>query len=157
MVETTLRIEDLGKLLRERRRQERLNLRDAAAQIEISFNTLARIERGHIPDLDNFRRIVAWLGLPPERFFVATRIRYESTPELIAKQLHDDPHLAASAATQIEELVRNLYTALASRDVVLAAHLRAAKTFEPRAATLFGRLVEDMRSALEQQPTRRQD
>ena len=150
MSEHQFNVDDLGALVGARRREEKLSLREAAAQIEISFNTLARVERGHIPDLDNFRRIVAWLGLPAERFFVGPRVRYESTPELIAEHLRADPHLAASAAQQIEQLVRNLYTALATQDAVLAAHLRAARTFEPRAAALFGRLVEDMRRTLEQ-------
>ena len=89
-----------------------LSLR-AAADCDVPFNTLARVEKGHLPDLANFRRIVIWLGLAPEQFFQPPRVRTENTPEIIAHHLSRDPNLSDSAASQIAGLVRDLYSNLA--------------------------------------------
>jgi len=98
----------LGLLVRkERERRGRLSLRAAAEQADVPFNTLARVEKGDLPDLANFRRIVAWLGLPPERFFQPPQIRTENTPDVIAYHLARDPNLTdAAAAEKIAGLVR---------------------------------------------------
>ena len=63
-----LDVADLGAVLKARRRQKRLSLRDLHELTGVSVNTLSRVERGHVPDLENFRRIVDWLDEPAERF-----------------------------------------------------------------------------------------
>lgn len=138
----------LRTLVQQQRTQRGLSLRAAAAEAEIPFNTLARIEKGHLPDLANFRRIVAWLGLPPERFFEPPRVRTESTPEVIAYHLSRDPNLSEAAADRIAGLVRDLYGSLASRDRTVQVHLRAAATFTPEAGRKLGDLLETMQSKL---------
>ena len=52
-----------------------------------------RVEKGDLPDLANFRRIVHWLGLPPDRFFQPPQVRTENTPDVIA---HDSPAIPTS-------------------------------------------------------------
>lgn len=149
MKEDPLRVEDLGALIKERRSKEGLSLREAAEQAEVSFNTLARVERGHIPDLANFRRIVAWLGVSPDRFFEPPQRRWESTPDIIAMHLQADPHLSHEAAQRIAMIVRDLYSVLVRQEENrLALHLRAARTFDPRAANLLARLLTGMERAL---------
>lgn len=148
MTEKPLRAEELGQLVRQRRVKDGLSLRDAAKQAEVSFNTLARVERGHIPDLANFRRIVDWLGVSPDRFFEPPLRWWESTPDVIAKHLQSDPHLSDEAAGRIAEIVRDLYSVLVRQDDRLAIHLRAAKTFKPRAANLLAELLEEMQRVL---------
>src|SRR4051812_6665104 len=60
-VDEPIDIKALGLLVRnERERRGRLSLRAAAEQADVPFNTLARVEKGDLPDLANFRRIVAW-------------------------------------------------------------------------------------------------
>mgnify|MGYP000943708711 CR=1 FL=1 len=54
----------LGDALRGERRQRRISLRDLADEIGVSFNTLSRVERGHLPDLTNYNKIVSWLRAP---------------------------------------------------------------------------------------------
>ncbi len=54
----------IHRLTRERRKALDLNLRDAAEQIGIAFNSLSRFERGHAPDAPGLLAILRWLGLP---------------------------------------------------------------------------------------------
>jgi transcriptional regulator with XRE-family HTH domain len=152
-VDEPIDIEMLGRLVKaERERRGRLSLRAAAEQAEVPFNTLARVEKGDLPDLANFRRIVHWLGLPPERFFQPSRIRTENTPEIIAHQLAHDPNLTDAAAEKIAGLVRELYTNLAAVDHDVRVHLRAAATFNPEASRKLAGLLEQMQRKLTNTP-----
>jgi len=144
----------LGLLVRkERERRGRLSLRAAAEQADVPFNTLARVEKGDLPDLANFRRIVAWLGLPPERFFQPPQIRTENTPDVIAYHLARDPNLTdAAAAEKIAGLVRELYANLAAVDRGVRIRLRAATTFAPEAARKLGDLLDQIQQKLTSPP-----
>jgi transcriptional regulator with XRE-family HTH domain len=142
-------ISALQTRLKAQRTQRGLSLRATAEECDVPFNTLARVEKGHLPDLANFRRIVAWLGLSPELFFQPPRIRTESTPEVIAHHLIRDPNLSEAAASQIADLVRQLYGTLAKpSSPSVQVHLRAAPTFKPEAARLLGELLESMQRSL---------
>jgi transcriptional regulator with XRE-family HTH domain len=141
-------IDQLQELVMSERKRRGLSLRAAAAQADVPFNTLARVEKGHLPDLANFRRIVEWLGLPPERFFQPSRVRTEDTPEVIAHHLARDPNLSATAAQKIAGLVRELYTSLAVTDRSVKVHLRAAGTFTPEASRLLSELLDDIQRKL---------
>lgn len=143
-----LSLEDLGPQVSARRHKEHLSLRDAATQIGISFNTLARIEAGHIPDLEIFRRVIDWLGVPITAFFSGSSIRTIDTPEAIAKHLRADPALSPDAANRISGIVRDLYTALAQPAGTAAFHLRAARTFKPTAAQTLASILEDIDQAI---------
>ncbi|SCL26529.1 Helix-turn-helix domain [Micromonospora nigra] len=146
-------IELLGRLVHaERLRRGRLSLRAAAEQAEVPFNTLARVEKGDLPDLANFRRIVHWLGLPPERFFQPPRIRTENTPELIAHHLARDPNLTDAAAEKIAGLVRELYTSLVGKQQPIRVHLRASATFKPEASRKLSSLLQQLQQKLESMP-----
>ncbi|ACU75763.1 helix-turn-helix domain protein [Catenulispora acidiphila DSM 44928] len=142
-------ISALQRLVQRHRAERGLSLRAAAEESEVPFNTLARVEKGHLPDLANFRRIVEWLGLPPERFFEPPRVRTESTPELIAYHLARDPNLSDAAAGRIAALVRDLYDTMAEPAGAVQVHLRAASTFTPQAARALGELLETIQAKLE--------
>lgn len=64
---TTLKpsLETLGQLIV--RKRGRTGVRAAARAIGISPATLSRVENGHLPDLENFRRICKWLEVDPNR------------------------------------------------------------------------------------------
>lgn len=147
-VDQPVDIDALQHLLKTERKRRGLSLRAASDEAEVPFNTLSRVERGYLPDLANFRRIVEWLGIPPERFFQPTQLRAESTPDAIAQHLARDPNLSPAAAERISALVEELYSSLALRKPGVRVHLRAASTFEPRAATLLTDLLEEMQSQL---------
>jgi transcriptional regulator with XRE-family HTH domain len=57
-------LEELGR--RVQRKRGEMGIRAAAKEIGISHATLSRIERGHLPDLENYRKICSWLGEDPE-------------------------------------------------------------------------------------------
>lgn len=136
----------LGAALKARRRAERLTLRDLSAEIDVSFNTLSRVERGHVPDLKNFQRIVDWLEMPAEMFTDA--VDEVSTPEVIARHLRGDRRLSEEAATKIYGMVEEMYRRLAGERPALAMHLRSAKTFTPKAGALLAEILDDFQSTL---------
>ena len=145
----TLRVDDLAKMLRDRRATKGLGLRAAAEEAGVSFNTLARVERGHVPDIETFSRIARWVGRSPADFLEPGRVTSDSTPELIEAHLRGDPALSSEAAESIAGLVKQLYDRLAEpAEVATAFHLRAASTFKPEASVLFAELLSEMHQAL---------
>lgn len=58
-----IRLETLGARVREARGAK--GIRTAAHEIGVSTATLSRIENGHLPDLETFRRVCEWLGADP--------------------------------------------------------------------------------------------
>ncbi|MYA09951.1 MAG: helix-turn-helix transcriptional regulator [Holophagales bacterium] len=144
-----LRVQDLAQLLRDRRATKGLGLRAAAEEAGVSFNTLARVEKGHVPDIETFSRIARWVGHSPAEFLEAASVTLDSTPEVIEAHLRGDPALTSDAAEAIAGLVRELYSRLAEpAEVATACHLRAASTFKPEASALFAELLGEMHSAL---------
>jgi transcriptional regulator with XRE-family HTH domain len=133
-------------MLKDRRRQKRLSLRDLADQTGVSFNTLSRVERGHVPDLRNLTRIVEWLDVPVEMFIEPAGAA--TTPELIARHLSSDQRLSPDAAGKIAELVEEMYHHLVGEQPTLALHLRSAKTFTPAAGAALADLLREMQAAL---------
>ena len=142
-----LKIEDLGKLVRTERLRQGISLREAAEKTDIPFNTLARVEKGHIPDLTKFKRLVEWCGADINQFF-ETPERVGSTTDVIAEHLYADQNLPPEAASQIAGIVHQLYQALARPQEVAAAHLKAATTFDPQASRALGSLIQDLNVAL---------
>lgn len=59
-------LEDLGRLALEKRSKLGLGIRGAAKEIGISHATLARVEKGFLPDLENYEKIRRWLGIEEE-------------------------------------------------------------------------------------------
>jgi transcriptional regulator with XRE-family HTH domain len=55
------RLENLGRLVLEKRGER--GIRVAAKEIGISHATLSRVERGFLPDLENYQKICKWLGI----------------------------------------------------------------------------------------------
>jgi Helix-turn-helix. len=148
-VDDPIDAEELRRRVVERRQELGLSLRAASADSGVPFNTLSRVEKGHLPDLANFSRLVAWVGLDPAGFFRATpRVRTQNTPTSIRTSLHADRHLSEQAAEQIAEIVSQLYAKLATPIGDAAVHLRAQTTFTPAAATLMDMLVERLQDAL---------
>lgn len=142
-----LELSDLGRLVVAERKRRGMSLREAASAIEIPFNTLARVEKGHVPDLPKFKRLVEWCGADITQFFEVQE-KSVATTDIIAEHLRADRNLPPAAADRISGIVRELYLALARPQDVYAAHLRAAKTFRPDAARALGALLNDLNHAL---------
>ena len=87
-----LELSDLGDLVLEERTRRRMSLREAARTIGIPFNTLARVEKGHVPDLPKFKRLVEWCGADIKQFFEIQE-RATATTDVIAAHLRADRNL----------------------------------------------------------------
>lgn len=145
----TLMVGDLAKLLKDRRDMRGVGLRTAAGEAGVSFNTFARVERGHVPDIETFSRLAHWVGRSPADFLGHGSASPDSTPDLIETHLRGDPALSPEAASRIATIVREFYDQLAKpAEVAVACHLRAASTFKPEASKLLEELLQEMRSAL---------
>ena len=142
-----LDLNDLGALVLAERTRRRMSLRETALAIGIPFNTLARVEKGHVPDLPKFKRLVEWCGADIQQFFEVNE-RATATTDAIAEHLRADNNLPPGAADQIANIVNELYQALARPQDVTAVHLRSARTFRPDAARALGGLLSDMNEAL---------
>ena len=147
-----LDLSDLGQLVLAERTRRGMSLREAALATDIPFNTLARVEKGHVPDLPKFKRLVEWCGVDVRQFFEIHE-KATATTEVIAEQLRADRHLPPEAAERIAGIVDDLYQALARPQEVVAVHLRAAKTFRPEAARVLGALLNDLNGALVEEAT----
>lgn len=144
-----LKPEDLAKILRDRRETKGIGLRAAAEEAGVSFNTFARVEKGHVPDIETFGRLARWVGRSAADFLGQESITSDSTPDVIEAHLRGDPALSSDAAVRISGIVREFYGQLAKpTDVAVACHLRAASTFKPEASALFPDIVQDMYDAL---------
>ncbi len=147
-----LDVEALGSDLRQRRHDARQSVRQAAAAAEVSFMTFSRVESGSQPDLATFLKLCAWLRNPPETYLFQSAERTRSTLDEVARHLRSDPRLRPDAARKIADVVRDLYSALASEQELqpaVACHLRAAKVLRPGVADRLGSLLSDMHSRLE--------
>jgi transcriptional regulator with XRE-family HTH domain len=136
----------LGPMLRARRKRHGWSLRRAASEAGVAFNTIARVEAGHLPDVDNYRKLAAWLGVGEN---TAAVVQEASTMDAITTHLLLDPALDEKDADRIGRMVREMYEALAKPARASAVHLRAATTFKPAAAKMLAELLDDMRSSLE--------
>lgn len=139
----TAHLRELGSRVAARRKRLGLSLRDVSAETGVSVNTLSRVERGHLPDLENFRRIQTWLGEAQ-----GTAREAVSIPEVIGAHLRTDPLLPGEAAEKIAGIVKDLYEALARPPAAAPVHLRAARTFTPDAARELGDILGRMYNRL---------
>lgn len=149
-------VAELGRLIRLRRADDGLSIRQAAADARVSFSTLSRVEDGAQPDLATFMSLCAWLGVDPARFFSPTTRRAQTPLDVVLEHLVTDPALSPQAAGRIASMVRDMYKVLASPDAPppaqapLAVHLRAATVMRPGVPERLATLLRNMRAALEQ-------
>src|SRR3954468_7393727 len=54
-------LEELGRLVGEKRKGR--GVREVAREIGISHATLLRVEKGHLPDIENYKKICRWIGI----------------------------------------------------------------------------------------------
>ncbi len=135
----------LSTALRAERRRRQLSLRDLADEINVSFNTLSRVERGFLPDLKNYERIAKWLGMPSPDVSTATT---DQTPAVISRHLFADARLGADAAAKIAEAVQEMYDKLAAPTPAFSVHLRSAQTFLPTVGPLLADALQEMHQRL---------
>jgi transcriptional regulator with XRE-family HTH domain len=93
-------LEDLGRLVLEKRSKLGLGIRGAAKEIGISHATLARVEKGFLPDLENYEKIRRWLGVQEE--FVTSKTASTNAPQVhFRRKKTATPATAAALARMI--------------------------------------------------------
>lgn len=144
-----LDVSQLGEMLRARR--GKLSIRKAAEAAGVSFSTFARVEARSHPDMASFTRLCAWLGVPPSHFFTEVVSRESEPLEEAISHLAADPRLEPEAARKIVDVLRGMYSALATTPAprpVVACHLRAASVMRPGVPARLSGLLNQMHEAL---------
>lgn len=103
-------LENLGLRVREKRGE--LGIRAAAKDIGIGHATLSRVERGFMPDLENYRRICRWLGIKVEDIVGQT-----TAPEQSLARVHfrKKPTVSAETAQNLAKMILIAQDAMAAR------------------------------------------
>jgi len=139
----------LGAALKAERRSRRMSMRDVRDETGVSVNTLSRVERGHLPDLKNYHRIVDWLGVTADTFLQTRQPESpRGTLDQVARQFRSDASLSPEAAQKLTSMVEDMYLRLVNERPRLAVHMRSAKTFTPAASALLAEVLSEMQETL---------
>jgi transcriptional regulator with XRE-family HTH domain len=146
---------ELSAALKAERRRRRLSLREVSYETGVSVNTLSRVERGYLPYLKNYQRLIDWLGVPADTFLEASAPESPvGTMDIVARQFRADPGLTPEAAEKLSSLVQDMYSKLVSERPRLAARMRSAQTFTPAAGALLADILGAMHATLEDEEAR---
>jgi len=107
----------ISALIKAKRRENEIGLRDAAGASGVSASTLSRLERGaatSLPDSATLTKIAAWLGLSLAALLSdktkAVGSQPElSTPEVVEVHLRADRELSPETAKALAEMFKTLY------------------------------------------------
>ena len=102
---------NLGRLVQEKRGSR--GIREVAREIGISHATLSRVERGHLPDLENYQKICRWMGLDVSAVTGFTA----STPETAIAQVHfrKSPTVSPETAQALAQMILTAQAMLAAK------------------------------------------
>ncbi|MGD9786060.1 MAG: helix-turn-helix domain-containing protein [Hyphomicrobiaceae bacterium] len=103
-------LESLGRLIAKKRGNQ--GLRSAAAEIGISSATLSRVEHGHLPDLENFKKICDWLGIEVSAVAGAPKMGQEAVARVHFKRKKE---VSQETALALAEMILAAQRAAVSR------------------------------------------
>ena len=109
---TQFQLESLGKLVLEKR--GRHGVRVTAAEIGISPATLSRVENGHLPDLENFRKICIWLKVDPSALLGLDANK--GSPPIASVHFRKKPTIEFETAEALAEMILAAQRALVARE-----------------------------------------
>ena len=113
-----IKIRDIGRLVRERRKANKLTLEEVAERTGVSAATLSRLERQNrkidtptmTPDTRTIAAVASWLGVPVEGFSgVNEQILQKSIPDIVEAHLRADRNLDPQAAERLGTMFRLAY------------------------------------------------
>ena len=114
---------ELGRNIKKKRLELKLNLRELADITKVSASTLSRIENGTgKPDAENIAALSAWLNVPVDRIVKGTGkggeqavVVYtsENLPEIVRAHLRADKNMSAETAEALAELFTVAYRQVA--------------------------------------------
>ena len=125
-------LKSLAAAVQGKRKAEGLTQRQAAQRIGVSQSLLNRLEAGspEKPRPDNYLKLCRWIGVSPEQFLEALPRRTpQTTMEKIEAAIYDDPALGYSAANNLIDWMRRMYSGLVEQQ---AARKSRGAQFKPR-------------------------
>ena len=124
--ESPLRLEELGLMIREKRRVEHLTLEEAAKQSGLSSATLSRLERrtGSVgwemptPDVRTLGAVMKWLGISATGtgFAPLPPVENISVPNRVEAHLRADRNLDPQTAALLARMFRAAYSEFAGAE-----------------------------------------
>jgi transcriptional regulator with XRE-family HTH domain len=108
----------ISSLLKAKRREAGLGLREAAKETGVSPSTLSRLERfssSALPDSETLTKLSKWLGMSVEYMLYGQNSEAKkediklSTPELVEVHLRADKKLSPDTAKALSEMFKILY------------------------------------------------
>src|SRR5262249_3590747 len=105
-------LENLGRRVREKRGTQ--GIRAAAKEIGISHGTLSRVERGFLPDLENYKKICKWRGIELEP--VSTGANPKPPAGVAHVHFRKEPTSSPETAQALAELILAAQRALLAED-----------------------------------------
>lgn len=128
-----VQIDDLGRLIRQKRRTDQLTLQEAAEQSGVSPATLSRLERRSnvgaggksvpTPDVRTLDAVTRWLGValsgtgfaPTASSPSVMTLAADSVPNAVEAHLRADRNLDPKTAEELAQMFRNIYSAYVGR------------------------------------------
>ena len=112
----------LGAIIKSKRLDDELGLRDAAKESGLSPSTLSRLERGigSSPDADTIAKLSKWLNIAVGKLIFENEPEYDkphdlTTPEFVEVHLRADKNLSAETANSLAQMFRILYDQLSGQ------------------------------------------
>src|SRR5688572_30553955 len=103
-----LNTKKLSKVLRSKRGNRKLA--DVAREIDgVSAFTYGRMERGGLPEIDNYIRICRWLDVSTD-FFTASFEKVSASQKNIIARLRTDKHLPKETSNALIQMVKLAYS-----------------------------------------------
>ena len=108
----------ISALIKAKRREKDIGLRDAAAESGVSASTLSRLERGAataLPDGDTLTKLASWLDLPVSSVLTDKAGKKDNeepeltTPEIVEVHLRADKKLNPKTAEALAKMFSLLY------------------------------------------------
>lgn len=127
-IERVIDVEEIGPLVKARRKGQGLSLRDLQDLLRnaLSASALSRIEHGAMPEPKNVAPLAEWLGIPMSNIAWPGQangmLSGRSTPDVVEVHLRADKKLNSQAADVLAQTFRRLYDDIVSGDIPLAGN-----------------------------------
>lgn len=114
MVENSIDVPTLYAVIDQTRQSQGFSWRGLARQLGITPSTFTRMAQGRRPDSDTFAVLVAWLGVPAEKFLMRRDIASENPDPMamISLYLRSARNVRPEDAKALEDIIGAAYRAL---------------------------------------------
>ncbi len=108
----------ISLLIKARKREKGVGVREAARESGVSAATISRLERGvspQLPDLGTIKKLAAWLDISVDELVKAkpparrSKLPNASTPDMVEIHLRADKNLRPETARALSNMFKALY------------------------------------------------